>query len=204
MHGCLKTLKQLLNQIAPDSASDQVFFLGDYVNKGPSSKETLDFMIEYSAQENVFPLLGNHDLLLLEALEQNKIPDFFSEFKDIATSSQEKYINFISSLSYYFILPDHILVHAGMNFNLANPFLGKEEMLNTREFYYDSSKAQNKSIIHGHNPFSIDVIKENIEQKSKVLPLDNGCVYSGEREGMGELLCLELTNHNLYSQTNCE
>lgn len=210
IHGCVKTLNKLVEGLQPTS-DDALFFLGDYIDKGPDSKGALDYLIALSEQYAVHPVLGNHDLTLLQYLRDGdeaakaKLADQNSEvFFDLDASTKTKYIDFLDGLHHYFICGDFILVHAGFNFNLSNPFLGKEDMLNIRSYYYDSSKAQNKTIIHGHVPHPKSEIVSHINSYHKVLPLDNGCFYANEREEMGELLCLELSSMELHSQANCE
>ena len=48
------------------------------------------------------------------------------------------------------------------------------------------------------------IIEKAIANREKVIPLDNGCVYRGIRENMGELLCLELDTMKLHSQVKID
>jgi len=59
VQGCYNTLKQLLKKIDFNEDKDQLFFLGDVVNRGKKSLETLRFI--YSLKENANMVLGNHD-----------------------------------------------------------------------------------------------------------------------------------------------
>ena len=206
IHGCSQTLDALLDKLSI-TGEDQVFFLGDYINKGPNSLKVLDTLIGLNQKTNHYFLLGNHDLLLLEYLQNGdnghklRLEELnSSSFFDLSETDRSKYLSFLESLHHYFISDEFILVHAGFNFNLQNPFLGKEDMLNVRSFYYDGSKAMNKTIVHGHYPFTKEEIEEAISAYQKVIPLDNGCVYKGERDGMGELLCLNLDTLELIGQ----
>ncbi len=60
IQGCLKSLEGLLEQI-PDDA--RIVFVGDLVNRGPDSLETLRFV--KSLGDRARTTLGNHDLHLL-------------------------------------------------------------------------------------------------------------------------------------------
>ena len=63
VQGCLDELQALLQTIAFDPACDRLIFLGDLVNRGPQSIETLRFI--KSLGQSAMTLLGNHDLHLL-------------------------------------------------------------------------------------------------------------------------------------------
>ena len=63
LQGCLQPLKCLLEQVAFDPANDKLWLLGDLINRGPESLETLRFL--YRMRESVVCVLGNHDLHLL-------------------------------------------------------------------------------------------------------------------------------------------
>lgn len=62
LQGCLDELKSLLSHINYKEHDDQLWFVGDLVNRGPKSLETLRFV---SQLPNTICVLGNHDLHLL-------------------------------------------------------------------------------------------------------------------------------------------
>ena len=65
LQGCCDPLKRLLDLVKFDPPHDQVWLVGDLVNRGPQSAETLRFII--SLGDAAVPILGNHDLHLLVA-----------------------------------------------------------------------------------------------------------------------------------------
>ena len=68
IHGRADQLKILLDEVRRDGRP--VIFLGDYVNRGPQSKEVLDGLIQFAARRgNATFLCGNHDWALLRYID---------------------------------------------------------------------------------------------------------------------------------------
>ena len=63
VQGCCDELKALLQRCDYSADRDQLWFVGDLVNRGPASLETLRFVRDLGANATV--VLGNHDLHLL-------------------------------------------------------------------------------------------------------------------------------------------
>ena len=68
IHGCSAALAALLRAIDP-TALDTLVFLGDYIDRGPDSRGVLEQVIALAERCAVVPLLGNHEEMLLAALE---------------------------------------------------------------------------------------------------------------------------------------
>lgn len=210
IHGCINSLIALIKRIELKK-SDQLFFLGDYINKGPDSGGVIDYIIDLIEQGyQIFPLRGNHEENLLELEDhKKKLAHFVIEHhsQNLLNKSgkiRKRYMAFLSKLPYYFDIGDFFIVHAGLNFKINKPLDDLHAMLNIRDFPIDFNWLGDKTIVHGHNPKALSLIITAIATKSKVIPLDNGCVYHGEKPGMGNLLCLNLNDYSLVMQENVE
>lgn len=228
IHGCIQTLKQLIEvQIKPNK-EDELYFLGDYIDRGPDSKGVIDFLISLQNDGyNTNFLKGNHEEYFLKSLEHEPSRKQLIKFgrknrfkkewlahggdKFMQSFEQNKlhkipflYSDWIKNLKNYILLEKHILVHAGLNFKIENPFEDTFDMLWTRDFEIDPMKIDNRLIIHGHVPVHIDVIHQSIYNENvPCINLDNG-VYFKNKEGFGELTAYELNSKMLLTQCNLD
>jgi hypothetical protein len=79
VHGCAKALATLLNAVQP-TQQDTLVFLGDYNDCGPDSRGVVEQVIALGKRCTVVPLLGNHEEMVLAALEGRSELDFWMKF----------------------------------------------------------------------------------------------------------------------------
>jgi len=63
IHGCFRTLQQLMKAVRFDPGRDRLWLVGDLVNRGPRSLEVLRWVRQLG--DRAVCVLGNHDLKLL-------------------------------------------------------------------------------------------------------------------------------------------
>lgn len=212
IHGCLKTLKKLLTQIIPHQTNDTYYFLGDYINKGPKSVETINYLMEFNAQHHCIFLKGNHDQLLIDIyydvqINNNKLAQVESCYKSLnirhAKQIPIEYVEFFSAMKYYEELENCLLVHAGFNFDLDNIFEDNYAMLNTKLNKYNGVKANGKTIFHGHVPVPLLQLAHDLKNKNATISIDTGCVYRKNPE-LNTLSAIDVDTFDLYTQKNIE
>ena len=189
IHGCFNTFESLLEDELNLTKDDQLFLLGDYINKGFRGREVLEYILELIEDGyQVYPLIGNHEYFILRDIQFSNLSNNRTQIRDLIESKElldangnlePKFLTFIQELPYYYELDDFILVHAGLDFELKNPLTDKMSMIYARNFEVDITKIDDKILIHGHTPVNLDFIEEQIRncKLDGVINLDNGCVY---------------------------
>lgn len=212
IHGCLKTFYTLLLEIK-FSKQDQLYLLGDYIDRGPDSKGVIDYIWQLQQSGySIFCLRGNHEQMLID--EINKTNNWYdgepSTLKSFAVNKNEdipvKYIEWMKQLGYFLEVDDYILVHAGLNFKIENPLEDFHEMLWIRYFQDDINKEWlgKRVIVHGHTPTKQSVIEERLLTLDKMpaLCIDNGCSF--QSSALGHLIAFDMTNRKLYFQARMD
>ena len=67
IHGCATEFKILLDHLHLKDG-DQLIFLGDYIDRGPSSREVIDLILQLRQNFPITTLLGNHEQMFLSFL----------------------------------------------------------------------------------------------------------------------------------------
>ena len=106
---------------------------------------------------------------------------------------------------FFIELDKYILVHAGLNFNIPNPFEDVNSMMWVRDFKVDIDKTGGKKIIHGHVPVEYSLIENLIRSNNyNFIALDNGVYYKSSRDGFGNLMALNIDTMELLAQPNID
>ena len=216
IHGCYKTFQKLINDEVQLTKDDELFILGDYIDRGPDSKKVIDSILEKQAEGfNINCLLGNHELMMINSQTDARQYRLWTvNGGDVALQSfgnpleaiEDKYWNFLNDLPYYYQTDEYLFVHAGLNLNAENPLEEKEAMVWVRDWNNDHQWQGEQIIIHGHTPISKEQIEKSLTEldKVKVLNIDAGCYAKDFEEGLGYLCAFDLSNRQLYFQTNID
>lgn len=211
IHGCYKSLKSLIDKLAitPD---DKLIFLGDYIDKGASSKLVIDLLLELSQSNECEFLRGNHEQMLIDAYYHKEhlpilirvggLTTLHSFGIDSIEQLDKKYIDFFINTKFIHEMDEYYIVHAGLNFEIDNPLSDIPSMLWTRNKSIDPRKINNKRLIVGHTPKTIAEIEKSLNEN--VIFLDGGCVFNEVDTGICNLVALTLETKDITYVQNIE
>ncbi|WP_339286491.1 metallophosphoesterase family protein [Paenibacillus sp. FSL R5-0486] len=212
IHGCIDPFNQLLHDINYNSKYDQLILLGDYVDRGPNSKEVVKEVIRLVHEHHAIALRGNHDQRLVDLINEGSsvIKAKFIEHGGIQTlqsycnvkgeisdgmleHARESikidyghHIDFLSELPLYHEDEAHIYVHAGLNPNYIEWRKQSDHdfMYMRDEFIRHTFTNLHRNIIFGHTK-TIDIHgTANIWFGEDKIGIDGGCAYGMQLNGL--------------------
>jgi serine/threonine protein phosphatase 1 len=192
VHGRADLLQSLLTVIDADierSRPEQAIqvFLGDYVDRGPDSRGTLDLLIERRARFETVCLKGNHEVFLLEVLKNpaklqdwrhygglltlasygirpsmNPSPEEQVELiAELQRAIPPEHLAFLQQLPSSYVCGDFFFVHAGVRPRVPLEKQRDEDLLWIRDEFLNSDERFSKYIVHGHTPVASPDIRPN-------------------------------------------
>jgi serine/threonine protein phosphatase 1 len=193
IHGCPAALRALLDAIQP-TEFDTLVFLGDYVDRGPDSRGVLELMLEVERQYRVVPLLGNHELMLLDAAHNPRVIGPWLECGGDATLASyggrikdlpEAHLDFIRRCRRYYEIPTHFFVHA----NYAS-----DVPLDEQPDYLLFWEHLNFRLPRPHENGKVAVVGHTSQKRAEVLDLRHVICIDTFCHGGGWLTGLEATS----------
>ncbi|MEL6276859.1 MAG: hypothetical protein AAFU03_17300, partial [Bacteroidota bacterium] len=154
-------------------------------------------------------ITGNHEVYMLNALRKDDDEylqhwlrsggdatlDSYRNAQGEPDSSLEQHLEWMASLPFYLELEDYLLVHAGLNFSVPNPFEDLESIIMIRRWYANINHQWlgDKKIVHGHTPIDEETMLNQTYPTRHPYPvynIDGGCFMS--RRGFGHLAVFDL------------
>jgi serine/threonine protein phosphatase 1 len=202
-HGHFDAVLRLLDQIALRN-DDRVYFLGDLIDRGPQSKQLVNFVIENHYQ----CLLGNHEHMLLKAIGGEEVSDYWLQnwvhsggaetLLSYNNQIPEEHIHWFQSLPEYIDLGKIWLVHAGVDPAYPLEKQTREQFCWIRDEFHAMTQPyfEDKLIITGHTvTFSFPEVQPGkIAQGVGWLDIETG-VYHRKSQW---LTALDLTHQKIY------
>jgi serine/threonine protein phosphatase 1 len=190
IHGCLAPLDRLLGKIAP-RAEDEVIFVGDYIDRGPQSRDVVERLL--GLRYRCIFLMGNHERMLLNFLA-GEDEDLYLENGGRATLDSyggkpdnipAAHLAFFQQLKPMHETPDYLFVHAGIRPLTPVAEQSAQDLIWIRQEFFKFNGKYPKPVIFGHTPLRQVLMAEDR------IGIDTGCVYGGK------LTCLKLPSREL-------
>jgi serine/threonine protein phosphatase 1 len=209
VHGCYHTFKAILKTIRLKK-KDQLFLIGDMINRGPNSHDVLDHIIKLKEKGyQIYFIRGNHEQAVLNTkkktiAQRKRVLKGFNSKKLLDKGILiKRYKDLLADSQHFIEIDKYFLVHAGFNHKADDPFDDRRAMLNTRKFKSKKDYLKGKTSIIGHTPKDVSKIVRRIKKGKRKFYLDNGCANYKTKE-QGHLLCLDLDSLALIVQINID
>ena len=183
VQGCFKSLNALLKKINFNIDRDQLYFLGDVVNRGTHSLETLRFI--YSNKDNANMVLGNHDFHLLVCALTERNPNKKDTFQDILKASdKDTLLEYLLDRPLVLEYEDALMVHAGVPPNWSKSDVIKNATL-VQNHLQNGNPSEFLSQMYGNSPHTWSdalTIEEKCRYTINALMRMRFCKEDGELE----------------------
>jgi serine/threonine protein phosphatase 1 len=211
IHGRLDLLQRAADAIARDvdglpSGEPVTIFVGDYIDRGPSSGAVLDRLASSTFPTPIMPLLGNHETMLLNFLQDASAMqrwrglggletlhsygvdvreamagrDFEVAQYSFRRSFPEEHRQFLLQLPRSVVRGDYLFCHAGVRPGVPLAEQDPYDLICIRDEFLTSDIDHGKVIVHGHTPVPQPDFRPNR------INLDTGAFATGR------LTCLRL------------
>ena len=181
-----------------------VIHLGDYVDRGPQSKEVLDFLARATTTSpRMIALAGNHDIGFIEFLETGDAFGLFAgnggrqtalsygvdiDFDDaesvirgwraLAQAIPASHTQFLRGLPRSIVFGDFYFCHAGIRPGVELDLQDPDDLIWIRGEFLNNPTLYPKVIVHGHTPVSdVDVWPNRVN-------LDTGAFATSRLSGL--------------------
>ena len=216
VHGRADLLAEVFARIDADrgrspTAETTQIFLGDYVDRGPASRDVLDLLIARGRRHRAICLKGNHENFLIEFLKDPEVLAGWSAnggletlmsyglrpskthdarqrtelAADLERALPSEHRLFLQSLQPSFTCGDFFFVHAGVRPGVALARQEEHDLLWIREDFLLHEERYEKMVVHGHTPVAAPDVRRNR------INIDTGAYATGR------LTCLVLESDRI-------
>jgi serine/threonine protein phosphatase 1 len=181
VHGCIDQLRDLEAMIAEDGRDIEgekwLVTIGDHIDRGPDSRAAIGHVMGPAPSGfKRFSLLGNHEAMLLDFMENPAAHAYYLEEGGLETlasygidfappplrsaaAAREKlagfpaaHAAFIAGLPIYLSLPGWLFVHAGIRPGVPLAMQTDDDLIWIRAPFLTSQLTGGLRVVHGHTP----------------------------------------------------
>jgi serine/threonine protein phosphatase 1 len=211
IHGRVDLLDAILKRIDADLKRNPVstgieVYLGDYVDRGPASREVIDRLVTRNRTFRAVFLKGNHEEYLAKFVTNPPVLEDWQHFGGLQTLMSygitppidtgrdghaklaaafdsvlpDGHRRFLDNLRLSFTCGDYFFVHAGVRPGIPLTKQREEDLLWIRQDFLLCEEQFGKIIVHGHTPVPEPEVRPNR------INIDTGAYATGR------LTCLKL------------
>ena len=191
IHGCTAELDRLMKNILADrkgwDGACHLVFLGDYVDRGPDSRGTVELLLAPPAGFQTTCLRGNHDQTLLDFLDD---AGFYRSWKDFGgretllsygvppprfdepaaleetrfafrSALPPSHLAFFRALPLSLMIGGYFFAHAGVRPGVGLEQQDAGDLMWIRDEFLMSPTDFGKVVVHGHTPTAAPVRRPN-------------------------------------------
>ena len=204
VHGHYDGLMKLLDIVAP-TESDEIYFLGDLIDRGPKSCDVVNFV-----WQSGYPcLLGNHEQMLLDSVAEGRVYTpalqawlYSGGHTTVRSYGKEgipvEHLNWMRTLPTYLDLGDTWLVHAGIHPKIPLDQQTSEQFCWVRDEFHRIPQPYfpNKLVVIGHTiTFTLPGVNPGeLAQGHGWIDIDTGAYHPKS----GWLTGLDVANQQVY------
>jgi serine/threonine protein phosphatase 1 len=200
IHGCIKRFLQLINEVNYKPHEDHLILLGDYVDRGPDSRQVVEEVMRLVREDGAIALQGNHDERFVEVVKgvvPTALEKFLThggrqtlesyagadasleDFRHVVSNRYADHLAFLDDLPYYYEDDRFIYVHAGIHPMYADKWKEqpKRDFLYMKEPFLSQRTAAGKTVIFGHTRTSELHGKPDVWFGEGKIGIDGGCAY---------------------------
>jgi bis(5'-nucleosyl)-tetraphosphatase (symmetrical) len=197
IHGCLDEFKKLRKKINPQTEDIEVS-VGDFINKGPYSLDTLHYILD----NDILSVAGNNEAKIIKLYKRYRkegekyLETIRAHDMDTILKITKNELKYLESLPYFLKFSNLTVVHGGimtdtvLDENMDNKtkkqitllrYLNKklepipwDDFDGRYKFWSELYEGHEGFVVYGHHPFD----EPKIDEFS--VGIDTGCVYGGK------------------------
>ena len=204
VHGRADLLDRLLSRIDAHVAAQPAtrpvcLFVGDYIDRGPGSRDVINILINCALGREMIFLRGNHDLFVARFLKDPATLQDWSQIGGLETlmsyglqptfrpdtGAQDElaqalnavlpasHRRFLEGLASSFVCGDYFFAHAGVRPGIPLARQSEDDLLWIRDEFLLHEENFEKIVVHGHTPV------HEIDIRPNRINIDTGAYATG-------------------------
>ena len=193
IHGHFEKFRSAYEKAKVDATDDLLVFLGDYIDRGPSVRRTLEFVMKLAVEKNVVLLRGNHEQMMLdyffggatgESWLMNGGKETMAEllaWEKESPGAVARVLAFLRGLPLSHSIEQdgqrYFFAHAGVRPGIALEKQRAEDLLWIREEFY-RHYASDAIVVAGHTPtLFLDAKAKPLFINKRIILVDTGSYF---------------------------